>query len=186
MIKFMNRLKSELEDIINRKFSNDETALKYLERIREGNLCKKENELSHMCTYFAPYDPVAKEIFIGHHKKSGLWLMNGGHIEPGETLSDTLKREIDEEWGLKYEDFEIPEPALLTICPIDNPEKQKCRAHFDIWHFIPVDKNSFHPDEEKLAEEFHEAKWFSFDEAMKLNAGDNQRKGFQFIKDNLF
>lgn len=147
---------------------------------------KKENELSHMCTYFAPYDPVAKEIFIGHHKKSGLWLTNGGHIEIGETLRETLKREIDEEWGLKYEDFEIPEPALLTICPIDNPEKQKCREHFDIWHFIPVNKNAFHPSAEKLAEEFHEAKWFSFDDAMKLNAGDNQRKGFQFIKDNLF
>ncbi len=176
----------ELEDLINRKFPNDETALKYLERIEDGNLCKKENELSHMCTYFAPYDPVAKEIFIGHHKKAGLWLVNGGHIDEGETLGDTLRREIEEEWGLDHNDFEIGEPQLLTICPINNPEKQKCRLHFDIWHFIPVDKNTFHPSDEKLSEEFHEWGWFSVEDAMKLNTDDNQRKGFVFVRDNLF
>lgn len=34
-------LASELEDIIKRNFPTDETALKYLERIKDGNLCKK-------------------------------------------------------------------------------------------------------------------------------------------------
>src|SRR6185369_9101284 len=90
----------ELEDLIKRKFSSDETALKYLERIKLGNLTKKENPQSHFCTYFAPYDPKAKQVFIGHHKKAGIWLFNGGHVDEGETLRDTLNREIDEEWGL--------------------------------------------------------------------------------------
>lgn len=187
----MNNLKInlafELEEIIKRKFPNDEVALMYLEKIKEGDLTKKENELSHMCAYFAPYDPVAKKIFVGHHKKADKWLFNGGHIDPNETLKDVLKREIDEEWGLKYEDFKIEEPHLLTICPIDNPEKQKCRLHFDIWNFISVDMNSFHPDEAKLMEEFHEWGWFSVEDAMmNLNTDDNQRKGFKFVKDKLF
>ncbi|EKE19360.1 MAG: hypothetical protein ACD_9C00040G0002 [uncultured bacterium] len=179
-------LAAELEDIIKRKFPNDEVGLMYLEKIKEGELTKKENELSHMCTYFAPYDPVAKEIFIGHHKKADKWLVNGGHIDEGETLKDTLKREIEEEWGLDYNDFKIDEPQLLTICPINNPEKQKCRLHFDIWHFIPVDKKDFHPNAKKLSEEFHAWGWYTVDDAIKLNTDDNQRKGFQFIKNNLF
>lgn len=179
-------LASELEDIIKRKFPNDEVALMYLEKIKEGDLTKKENELSHMCAYFAPYDPAVKKIFVGHHKKADRWLFNGGHIDPNETLKDVLKREINEEWGLKYEDFKIEEPQLLTIYPIDNPEKQKCRLHFDIWNFIPVDKDKFHPDMEKLSQEFHEAKWVTIEEAMNLNTDDNQRRGFKFVQDNLF
>jgi 8-oxo-dGTP pyrophosphatase MutT (NUDIX family) len=181
-----SKLALELEELINRKFPNDDVALKYLERIKLGNLTKKENPESHMCTYFAPYDPVAKQIFIGHHKKAGKWLFNGGHIDPNETLAEALKREISEEWGLDYADFKIEDPQLLTICPINNPTKQPCLSHFDIWHFIPVNKDTFNPDMEKLAEEFHEAKWLSIDEAMELNTDDNQRKGFKFVAENLF
>lgn len=181
-----SKLAIELKDLITRKFLNDETALKYLERIKEGKLTKHENPFSHMCAYFAPYDPVAKQLFIGNHKKSGLWLVNGGHIDENETLKDALKREIVEEWGLDSEDFDIPEPQLLTICPINNPEKQKCTEHFDIWHFIPVNKENFNPDMEKLLTEFSEVGWFTYEEAMKLNNGDNQKKGIQYADDNLF
>lgn len=179
----------ELEDLIVRKFKDLDVAQKYLERIAKGNLTKREDERSHFCTYFVPYDPVAKEIFLGHHKKAGKWLVNGGHIELGETLRDVLRREINEEWGLDYNDFKIGEPQLLTICPIDNPEKQKCREHFDIWHFIPVDKNNFHPDPEKLAYEFYENRWANYNEALKLfnkDENENQVKGLDFLKENLF
>ncbi len=186
MTELKSKLALELEELINRKFSGDEVTSEYLKRIRTGNLTKKEDPKSHMCTYFAPYDSVAKQIFIGHHKKAGKWLFNGGHVDPNETLKDALKREIQEEWGLNYDDFEIREPQLLTICPINNPEKQTCTEHFDIWHFIPVDKNTFNPDREKLAEEFHESSWVSYEDAMKLNTDDNQRKGFTFVNDNLF
>jgi 8-oxo-dGTP pyrophosphatase MutT (NUDIX family) len=187
----MNETKSklaiELEDLIGRKFSNDEVASAYLERIKLGNLTKKENSESHLCTYFAPYDPVAKQVFIGHHKKAGIWLFNGGHIDEGETLRDTLKREIDEEWGLDMHDFEIEEPGLLTFRDIYNPTKQPCLWHFDIWHFIPVDKNTFNPDKEKLAEEFHECIWVDLDEARKLFLDDESSlKAIKFIEENLF
>lgn len=187
MTESKSKLAEELEDLISRKFQGDETALKYLERIKEGKLIRRENPQSHFCTYFVPVDLAAKQIFVGSHKKAGKWLVNGGHIEEGETLRDTLKREIEEEWGLDYADFKIEEPQLLTICPIWNPEKQPCLEHFDIWHFIPVDKNTFHPEEEKLSEEFHETKWATFDEAMQLFAGnENQIRGLNFVAKNLF
>lgn len=181
-----SKLTLELEDLIAHKFPDDPVGQKYLERIKKGELTKHENPFSHMCTYFVPYDPIVKQLFIGNHKKSGLWLVNGGHIDEGETLKDVLKREIDEEWGLNSEDFDIVEPQLLTICPINNPEKQKCTEHFDIWHFIPVDKNTFNPDREKLLQEFSEVGWFTYEEAMKIKNDDNQKKGIQFAKDNLF
>lgn len=186
MTEQKSKLAVELEDLIARKFPNDEVGLAYLERIKQGNLTKKENIESHMCTYFAPYDPLAKQVFIGHHKKAGIWLFNGGHVDEGETLRETLKREIDEEWGLNYDDFEISEPGLLTFRDIYNLTKQPCLWHFDIWHFIPVDKNVFNPDGERLAEEFHESNWVQLDEARKLFLDDESSlKAIKFIEDNL-
>lgn len=182
-----SKLAIELKKIIGEKFPSDEMAQKFLERLGQGNLTIDENPQSHFCTYFAAYDPKAKQIFIGHHKKSGLWLVNGGHIDEGETLRETLKREIDEEWGLKYEDFDIGEPQLLTITEIYNPEKQPCRAHYDVWHFVLTDKNTFNPDKNKLIEEFYENRWIGLEEARRLLIKDaNHNKALDFIENNLF
>ncbi len=181
------KLAIELKEIIEKKFSNMEIAKRFLDRLDQGILTKDENPVSHFCAYFSAYDPRAKEIFIGHHKKSGLWLVNGGHIDEGETLQETLKREIDEEWGLDDKGLDVNEPQLLTITDIYNPEKQPCRAHFDVWHFVKVDKNTFNPDKEKLAEEFYENKWVGLEEARKLASKDaNHGKALDFIENNLF
>ena len=145
----------DLGEILKNNFSDDSLASKFIERIKEGKITRDENPKSHFCVYFAVYDIEAKQIFIGHHKKSGLWLFNGGHIDEGETVKETLIREIDEEWGLDGNDFEIKPPALLTITKIDNPTKQPCNFHYDLWHFLLVEKNIFKPVETKLLEEFY-------------------------------
>ena len=181
-----SKLAIELKEIIERKFSGTEIAGRFLERLKQGALTKDENQKSHFCVYFAAYDPKAREIFIGHHKKSGLWLVNGGHIDGDETLRETLKREIDEEWGWAYEDLDVGEPQLLTITDINNPEKQPCQAHYDVWHFVKVDKNTFNPDKNELTKEYHEIKWLSLEKARKLIVkGVNYNKALDFVEDNL-
>ena len=71
----------ELESIFKNNFPKNELALKFLERIQEGKITRDENPKSHVCVYFAAYDPRAKQVFIGHHKKSGFWLFNGRNID---------------------------------------------------------------------------------------------------------
>lgn len=182
-----SKLAVELKNIIEKKFSKNEVAQKFLERLEQEKLTINENPQSHLCTYFAAYDPKARQVFIGHHKKAGLWLVNGGHIDEGETLQETLKREIDEEWGLDYENLNISEPQLFTITEIYNPGKQPCRAHYDIWHFVSVDKNTFNPDKDKLAEEFYENRWANLKEARELVIKDiNHTKAVDFVENNLF
>lgn len=182
----MKKLSIGLKEIIGRKLSSIEVAKRFLDRLEQGILTKDENPVSHFCVYFAACDPKAKEIFIGHHKKSGLWLVNGGHIDKDETLQGTLKREIDEEWGLDCENLDVGEPQLLTITDIYNPEKQSCRSHYDVWHFVKVDKNTFNPDKNKLAEEFYENKWVNLKEARNLVFKDvNHNKAMDFIENNL-
>lgn len=176
----------ELKNIIEDNFPSDEISEKFIKRIEEGNIAKDENPKSHFCVYFAVYDPNIKQVFIGHHKKTGLWLFNGGHIDSGETIQETLIREIDEEWGLDGNDFTLNPPALLTITEINNPTKQPCNFHYDLWCFVNADKNNFNPVESNLLEEFHEAGWKNLSEARKLIIAKNNLTAIDFIENNYF
>ena len=44
-----------------------------------------------------------KKVLLVHHKKLGLWLPVGGHIDPNETFDEAIKREIKEETNLDVE-----------------------------------------------------------------------------------
>ena len=187
MVNLNSDLTTEIKNLLDEKFSGSDMALKFLERLKKGKLTRDENPKSHFCVYFAAYDPRAKQIFIGHHKKSGLWLFNGGHIDKGERINGTLMREIDEEWGLKGNDFEIKPPALITIAEINNSTKQPCNFHYDLWCFISVDKNSFAPVELKLSEEFYEIGWKKLEEARNLIKKDKiTLLAIDFIENNYF
>ena len=111
-------------------------------------------------------------MFIGHHKKSDYWLFNGGHIDKGELPEETVAREIEEEWGNDIVFQKVPEQSFLTITEIDN-KNVPCKTHYDIWYFIPLNSNSFNPDENKLAIEFYENDWKTIKEARELVVDTN-------------
>ncbi|MFZ2975787.1 MAG: NUDIX domain-containing protein [Candidatus Moraniibacteriota bacterium] len=182
----LNKQKEELEEILKNNFAGDALAKKFLQRIEEGKITRDENPKSHFCIYFAAYDPTVKKVFIGHHKKSGFWLFNGGHIDEGETMKETLAHEISEEWGLNANDFEIKLPVFLSLTKIDNPTKQPCNWHYDFWSFIAVDKNTFHPVRENLLEEFHEAGWKTLAEAKEVIKDRSTLLAIDFMEKNYF
>lgn len=170
----MEELAEKLKTISN-SFSKTSVILEFLNRVEEGFLTRDENPLSHFCVYFAAYDSQEKQVFIGHHKKSGLWLFNGGHIDKGETPEGALAREMGEEWGVEISLQRIGKPKLITITPINNL-KIKCSSHYDIWFFVPVSKTQFFPDKEKLDTEFHLTGWKSIEEARKEITDPNTLK----------
>jgi len=137
---------------------------RYIERLGEDDkLTRDENNKSHFCVYFLPYDSKTKRVFIVHHKKSGLWLSPGGHIDKGELLLDTLNREIKEELGVADFFPELPKPFLISITPIENTT-QPCKEHLDIWFLLKTDGSDFNVD----PHEFHNTKWMVLEEAKKI------------------
>lgn len=162
----------EIRSLVETKFAGSLLSKKFLRRIGEGKLTRDENPATHFGVYFAGFDPKVREVFVGQHKKSDLWLFNGGHVDRGETLGETLEREMGEEWGFVHPAAKTLEPSLLTITEITNG-RQICRRHYDIWYFAPVDKTGFSPDEVRLTKEFHEMKWLSFDTARGLITDSN-------------
>ena len=150
------------------RLSDQPAATAFISRADEGFLTGDENPYTHFCVYFAAFDPASKMVFIGHHKKSGLWLFNGGHIDRGETADEALHREIGEEWGVPIDMEKVGEPKLLTITEIENPTKQTCTRHYDLWYFVPVSQATFAPDAAKLATEFHATGWHTVAQARSL------------------
>jgi len=164
---------------------SDETAMRYRERIAEGNVTRDEDPATHLCVYFAAIDPEKKKVFIAHHKKSGLWMFTGGHLDKGETFRQAVEREIGEEWGLEANMLSIGKPEFLTITPITN-FNHPCKAHYDVWHFIRVDMDTFRPDPYKLAAEARETRWLTLDEAREITTDDVVLSGYDFIEKKIF
>ena len=149
---------------------------KFLSRISQGKLTREENPESHFGVYFLPFDPESRKVFLIHHKKSGLWLFPGGHMEINEYIQKTLIREAKEELCLKIQPGEIDLPFFLTITPINNPN-YSCREHFDVWYLLETDKLSVSAD----PKEFHQAKWLSIPQAKKLVTDLNSLKAMKKI-----
>lgn len=157
----------ELKRIIQQTATTDTVREEFMTRLKMGAITRDENPQSHFCTYFPAYDSQIKAVFVGLHKKSGLWLFNGGHIDKDESPDEAVRREISEEWG-PHQKMTVPNPSLLTITEIENPKKQTCEHHFDIWYFFSVDSKNFAPDPLLLSKEFHEWGWKSIHETKPL------------------
>tara|TARA_Y100000310_G_scaffold345070_1_gene461586 strand:+ start:5973 stop:6491 length:519 start_codon:yes stop_codon:yes gene_type:complete len=170
-------LLEEIKQIAERTSNKKETS-RFLERLRQESLTRDENEESHFCVYFFPYNPEIKEVFIVHHKKSGKWLAPGGHIDKGEDIVSALNREIQEELGVQNFFPKAGKPFLITITPINNLPIQKCRAHYDLWFLMNTDGKNFAVD----PTEFHSTQWISISKAREYIVNQNTLKALQVIE----
>ena len=53
----------------------------------------------HLVVYAAIIDPARSQLYLIRHRKSGLWLPTGGHVDPGEPPFAAAQRELFEETG---------------------------------------------------------------------------------------
>ena len=151
------------EEIKGMNIASPEVYSRFMARFSEGRLSRDENPASHFGIYFLPYNPITKKVFMVHHRKSGLWIAPGGHVDEGEEAFETLVREMKEELGVVYAPPVGTQPFLLTITPIDNPS-YTCKIHFDVWYGEETDGSNFHID----PREFLETRWLTIMEAREL------------------
>lgn len=143
--------------------ANPETVRAFRDRLEQGALTRDENPLTHFSTFFLPYNPQTKEVFLVYHKKAATWISPGGHIDRGEGLLTTLNREISEELGIENHFSALPVPFLLTIKQIDSPT-HPCRTHYDIWFLMTTDGTNFQVD----PGEFNDTKWLTIPAARQI------------------
>ena len=54
------------------------------------------------------------EILMARHKADAPWVLPGGHIEDWESLHEGMVRELEEEFGLSAQFFEIDREEILS------------------------------------------------------------------------
>lgn len=94
----------------------------------------------HLVSYFVPVDAATGQILLVEHRKSGLWLPPGGHVEPGEHPWDAVVRECHEELSVQAEPLFTADatPLFVTRTPTVD-----ANPHIDVslWYVIKGDAN---------------------------------------------
>jgi len=114
-----------------------------------------------------PTHVTASAIVVGRrgtvlhrHKRLGLWMQPGGHIDAGETPPVAARREATEELGLAVE-HPASGPRLVHL---DVHEAALGHTHLDLRYLLLGADDDPHPP----PGESPDARWFSWDEAMVL------------------
>jgi 8-oxo-dGTP diphosphatase len=112
----------------------------------------------HLVSYFALVDEQRRKLLLVDHKRAGLWLPSGGHVEPDEDPTATVVRELAEELGLAA-DFVYAGPRFITV----TRTVAEAGRHTDVslWYLIRGDSARAIEFDRG---EFHGVRWFGFDE----------------------
>lgn len=93
------------------------------------------------------------------HKRLGLWLQPGGHVEAGEHPADAILREVNEETGL----VGAHPPVGPRIVHVDVHDGGRGHTHLDLRYLVLADGDPAPPDDESP-----QVRWFGWDEAIAM------------------
>jgi 8-oxo-dGTP pyrophosphatase MutT (NUDIX family) len=120
-------------------------------------LSRADDPPQHLVSYFILFDPDQRKLLLVDHKKAGLWLPSGGHVEVDEEPQATVRREVREELGIEAA-FLMTAPLFLTVTPTVGTVAK----HVDVslWYLLQGDSTQnywFDPAE------FYRIAWFGLD-----------------------
>ncbi|HVQ44969.1 MAG TPA: NUDIX domain-containing protein [Candidatus Saccharimonadia bacterium] len=130
----------------------------------------------HLVAYVVLVDRRRQTVLLFDHRKSGLWLPAGGHVERGEDPAATAARELIEELGLA-----AAKAAVIASVPLFVTANQTRGAHghvdVSLWYVVDGSEDMpMMPD----PREFRGWAWRSFEEVLGADADtmDPQIKRF--------
>ena len=109
----------------------------------------------HLVSYFVVLDEARLDVLLVAHRKAGLWLPPGGHVEPREDPWDTVVRECREELDVRAVPASLEwHPAVL---PHDGEDTRE-RSHTDVslWFVLALPRSSLVSFDR---EEFEAVRW---------------------------
>jgi 8-oxo-dGTP pyrophosphatase MutT (NUDIX family) len=92
----------------------------------------------HLVSYFVVLDDARGLVLLVAHRKAGLWLPAGGHVEPGEDPWATVVRESHEELGVEAVASPITgdQPFFLTVT---RTRGRGSHTDVSLWYVLDAD-----------------------------------------------
>ena len=104
-----------------------------------------------------------RRVLRHKHKRLGLWLQPGGHIEPDELPWDGARREAAEETGLPVE-LVVPDEGLPRLLHVDVHPGPRKHTHLDLRYLV----ESPHVPPAPPVGESQDVQWFHWHQAIAL------------------
>ena len=121
---------------------------------RLNDPCSESADMTHVTA--SSIVVSARGLILHKHKRLGIWLQPGGHIDPGETPADAALRECVEETGLLAEHFGGT-PMLVHVDTHDGP---RGHYHLDFRYLLAAPDEDPNPPEG----ESQDVRWFAWHE----------------------
>lgn len=161
----MKKIREDIFDLVKSITPIDQLEHTHIEDVKQWissgaeifRISKPDTPPKHLVSYFLLIDLEKEKILLVHHRKAGLWLPAGGHVELEEHPTDTVKREIKEELGIEAE-FLAPLPIFCTVTQTVG----FTAGHTDVslWYTLKGNSTKSLDFDES---EFSEVQWFSLD-----------------------
>lgn len=114
-----------------------------------------EGENDHHVTASA-FVVSSRGVILHLHRRLGIWVQPGGHVDPGESPEEACVRETREETGLEVR--HVDPPLLFHVDVHPGP---KGHTHYDLRYALLADALDPTPPDHESPEVY----WFDFDEA---------------------
>jgi 8-oxo-dGTP pyrophosphatase MutT (NUDIX family) len=97
-------------------------------------------------------------VLLHRHKRLGVWMQPGGHLDPGEAPWDAARRETAEETGL----VAAHPPGGARLVHVDVHPAPRGHTHLDLRYLLEADGDPAPPPGESQA-----VRWFAWPEALR-------------------
>ncbi|MFD4613526.1 NUDIX hydrolase [Streptomyces sp. NPDC058451] len=120
----------------------------------------------HLVSYFVVLDDTRGQLLLVAHRKAGLWLPAGGHVEPGEDPWAAVVRECREELGI-----EAVASPVIGECPlfltITRTRGQRAHTDVSLWYLLEADAHTISSYDQG---EFSAIRWLTDEQVLEESA----------------
>lgn len=110
----------------------------------------------------------SRGVVLLRHKRLGLWLQPGGHVDPGETPWQAALREAEEETGLEVRFATLGNDGVPPLVHVDVHPGGRGHTHLDLRYLV----DGGDADPQPPAGESQEIGWFTWAAAVERASDD--------------
>lgn len=130
---------------------------------------RRQFQPGHLTASAFVLSPARDAVLLIFHKKLGIWVQPGGHIEPGDaSLLEAARREVSEEVGLELGAEGSASIFDLDIHPIPMRKDEPAHEHFDVRYCFQSPTRAF-----VSSDEVADARWAPLAELQQLTTDES-------------